>query len=112
MENVAGIGLEPAHGIGGRIATHDADIGALLGLPRERRTTAHGALEASGQWQDWKADKVLRYEEVVDHAHEWRREHVEPCDLAVTIDDSIRNLVGEEILAGHVTEEDKLARFR
>jgi hypothetical protein len=68
MEDVAGVGLKPAHRLDAGVARHHADMGALVGLPGVGRSAAHCAFEIAGQRQDREERVPAGDEKIVHHA--------------------------------------------
>ena len=88
VEDVAVLGAEPDDVFGRAVALHDADIGALFGLPGIRRLAAHRALHAAGDRQDRKQQMILGNDEIVHHAGVGRLEPIEPRHHARRVDGS------------------------
>ena len=108
VENVAGIGLEPAHVRHRAVTAHHADVGALLRLPRQGRFALHGPLHAAGGREDGKDHVLIGGDEVMHHARKGRIETLGTGEDAVGIHRLVAH-AGAERAGDHVAEEQHLA---
>ena len=111
VENVAGVGLEPAHVRHRAVAAHHADVGALLRLPRQGRFALHGPLHAAGGREDGEDHMLIGGDEVMHHARKGRIEALRTGEDAVGIHRLVAH-AGAERAGNHVAEKQHLAGLR